>query len=312
MNPKRELHSSDVAVVIPTYGREQVLIDTIRACLLDPSPPGQIIVVDQTPHHEPGTERPLREWHETNRIRWERQVVPSVPKAMNRALLVADRPLVLFLDDDIVPSPGFIEAHAEAHGEPDLWAVVGQIIQPWQQPSDVHGQDQGDSLAADLEFPFHSMRRCELRNVMAGHLSVVREHALAVGGFDENFQGAAYRFETEFARRIHRAGGRIIFEPSASIRHLRVERGGTRTHGNHLTSANPNHGVGDYYFALIHGWRLDVARYVARRFVREVCTKFHLRHPWYIPVKLVGEFRALLWALQLRRRGPALLKGQSA
>ena len=310
--PPRRYVASDVSIVIPTFGRDEVLIETIRGCLEQTERAGEILVMDQTPVHAADVETTLADWHATGRIRWERLARPSIPAAMNRALQCATGPLVLFLDDDILPSTGFISAHAATHGPRDRWIVVGQIIQPWQQPSDIPAPPVSDALRADFEFPFHSTRPAELQNVMSGHMSVVRERALAVGGFDENFHGAAYRFETEFCRRVLRSHGRIVFEPSASIRHLRAARGGTRTQGNHLTSASPNHGVGDYYFALLQGWRFDVARYVARRMVREVCTKFHLRHPWYIPVKLVGEVRAFCWAWQLRLRGPALIGHEPA
>jgi len=143
---------------------------------------------------------------------------------------------------------------------------------------------------------------------MAGNLSVKRDRALAVGGFDANFTPpVAYRFETEFARRLVAAGGRIRFEPRASIRHLRAARGGTRSQGGHLTSSSPVHGVGDYYYALRCGRGWERFWYVLRRPLREVRTRFHLLHPWYIPVKLVGEVRALALAVRLHRGGPRLL-----
>ncbi len=304
---KRHL-ATDISIAIPTFGRDEVLLDTIQGCLEQSPPAGEILVVDQTPIHTSSTERVLADWHRTGHIRWHRLKKPSIPAAMNHALLHAAKPLVLFLDDDIVPAPRLVSAHALAYDSPTIALVVGQIIQPWQQPLDVTRPPDRDPLRADFEFPFHSTRRAELQNAMAGHMSVVRDRALSVGGFDENFQGTAYRFETEFARRICRAGGRIVFEPSASIRHLRAARGGTRTHGNHLASASPNHGVGDYYFALLNGRGAEGLRYIARRITREICTSFHLRHPWYIPVKVLGEIRALCWAWQLRRCGPALIK----
>ncbi len=300
--------AADVAIAIPTYGRDEVLVDTIRSCLEQVEPAGELIVLDQTPQHDAAVEQLLSQWHTAGTIRWERLTRASQPAAMNRALEIATKPLVLFLDDDIVAAPGFIAAHAAAHHSEELWVVVGQIIQPWQEPADVAPPPvKPGSLKADLEFPFHSVTPLPLQNVMSGHMSVRRDRALEIGGFDENFHGAAYRFDTEFGRRALHHGGKIVFEPKASIRHLRAARGGTRIQGNHLASASPNHGVGDYYFALLHGCRIDVVWYCAHRMVREVCTKFHLKHPWYIPVKLVGELRAFGWACQLIRRGPALL-----
>lgn len=298
----------DIAIAIPTFGRDEVLVDTIRTCFDQAEPAGEVLVLDQTPEHSPEVEQQLTDWHQSGRIRWERLTRPSQPAAMNRALEITSKPLVLYLDDDIIAAPGFLAAHAAAHQpEETLRIVVGQIIQPWQQPADIDPPVNHGVLKADFEFPFHSTRKLNIQNVMSGHMSVQREAAIALGGFDENFQGAAYRFDTEFGRRAIRAGGHIVFEPAASIRHLRAARGGTRIQGDHLASASPNHGVGDYYFALLHGCRPDVAWYCSRRMIREVCTKFHLRNPWYIPVKLVGEMRAFFWACQMVRQGPALL-----
>ena len=297
-----------ISIVIPTYGRDEVLVQTIEDLLKCDPLAMELLVIDQTPQHAADTEQRLHELHDAERIRWIRQSPPSITRAMNRGLMEARSPIVLFVDDDIVPASGLLGAHAVAHEDGGLTAVVGQVIQPWQQPADVAAACPRSGLLADLDFPFFSTRADDVYNVMAGNLSVKRDHAIACGGFDENFVGAAYRFETEFARRILNRGGRIRFAPSASLKHLRSERGGTRSQGSHLTSADPVHGVGDYYFALLHGWRVDVIRYVFRRMIREVCTKFHLRHPWYIPVKLVGEVRALCWAWQLHRRGPALIR----
>lgn len=304
---RSSFQASDVTVAIPTYGREGVLLDTIRACL-EPGPhPAEVLVVDQTPQHEPETAAALRELVGLNQVRVVRREWPSQPAAMNCALCEARTPLVLFLDDDVIPSDGFVAEHARAHGDDTVWAVVGQIIQPWQTPEDVPCLPRHAGLRADFDFPFHSTRSRPIRNLMSGHVSVRREKAIEVGGFDENFMGAAYRFDTEFGRRLIRAGGSILFWPAASLQHLRVQRGGTRVGGNHLTSVSPHHGVGDYYFALLHGWHVATARYMARRMIREVCTRFHVRHPWWIPVKLTGEIRAFVWAWRLARRGQKLI-----
>jgi glycosyltransferase involved in cell wall biosynthesis len=131
---------------------------------------------------------------------------------------------------------------------------------------------------------------------------------LAVGGFDENFiPPVSFRFETEFARRLATGGGKIRFEPQAAIRHLRAGSGGTRARGGHMASASPLHGVGDTYYALRCGRGWDRLWHILKRPFREVHTKFHLRHPWWIPVKFIGELRAIRLAVQLNQSGPKLL-----
>jgi GT2 family glycosyltransferase len=295
-----------VTAAIPTYGRGQVLLDTIHALLGLEVPADEILVVDQTPAHEPAVESELRSLHEEGKIRWLRLAEPSIPKSMNEALRWAAGELVLFLDDDIVPAARVVAAHRAAHDSMDVWAVSGQVLQPGQEEVPAPLRPPKGPWG-DLTFPYNQNRGDWVDNVMAGNLSVRREAALRIGGFDENFLGVAYRFETDFARRILAAGGRIWFEPSASIRHLQAPSGGTRSHGSHLTSASAAHSVGDYYFALV---TLDKARwrYVIERMLRSVRTRFHATHPWWIPVKLIGELRGLLLALELRRRGRRLAR----
>jgi GT2 family glycosyltransferase len=300
------LKHPSVTVAIPTFGREGVLIETLDYILSASKRPDELIVVDQTQKHEPGTTRRLQTLITDRNIRLVTQR-PSIPKAMNRALKEATGDLVLFVDDDIIPAPDLIAQHIAAHQREDVVAVVGQVLQPGEEPIELHHIASSQGLSSDLNFCFRSTVPATVQNVMAGNLSVNRRAAIAAGGFDENFVGVAYRFETEFARRLSRTQGPIRFEPSASIRHLAAARGGTRSFGKHLISVRPEHSVGEYYFAMTEGSPSEAASYCLKRFYRSVRTKFHLSHPWYIPPKLVGELRGFLWALQLRRRGQKLL-----
>ena len=305
----KELNS--ISVVIPTYQRKQVLINTIDHFLNFHKPAIEILVVDQTPKHQREIEEHLSSLDNKGIIRWIKLQRPSIPYAMNVGIYEASCPITLFVDDDIIPAPGLIEAHATAYQESvDIWAVAGQVLQPDEGPISDSLSHKKNGLYAHLDFRFCSTSRAWVKSVMAGNLSVRRAKAFEIGGFDENFIGVAYRFETEFCRRIWQNGGKVLFEPKASIRHLRVESGGTRRFGNHLCSPSPMHGVGDYYFALRHGIEIETLKYILRRPLREISTKFHLKHPWWIPVKFFGEMRALLLALKLYKQGPKLLKLQ--
>lgn len=320
-----------VSLVIPTYGRDAVLGETVATLLRLTPPTDELLVVDQTAEHESATRDRLAEWDRAGAIRWLRLAQPSITAAMNRGLAEARGEIVLFLDDDIIPAPNLIEGHRRAYAQhPEAWAVAGRVLQPEDGDENAEtlntemlkserartitrlpdaGKVRGEKrksgrsfsvLREDLDFRFNSTAPAWVSNVMAGNLSVRRDRALAVGGFDENFiPPVSYRFETEFAKRLVAAGGRIRFEPAAAIRHLRTARGGTRSVGSHLTSSSPLHGQGDYYYALLCGRGWDRARYILRRPFREVSTRFHLQHPWWIPIKFLGELRAL--ALACRR-----------
>lgn len=298
--------SPSISIVIPTYGREAVLLDTLRSLLALQDRAEEILVIDQTPVHEAATTEQLTAWDKLQEIRWIRRDAPGIPQAMNAGVLAAQSDLVLFLDDDIEPVGELVEGHRRAHAAQQVTAVVGQVIQPWQKATPLEGPRKLSGLQADFDFPFHSTISQPVANVMAGNLSVRRTTALKIGGFDEQFVGSAYRFESDFARRLIAAGERIWFAGDAGIRHLRVPSGGTRQQGDHRASADPRHGVGDYYFALRHGGSAATA-YMYRRMLREVSTKFHLQRPWYIPIKLWGELRAWRWAARMVRTGPQLL-----
>ena len=304
-----------LSIVIPSYGREQVLVDTIAALELQRQALGdrsELLLIDQSPVHQPSVQHALRRLQEGGRLRWLRLRHPHLTRAMNTGLLLARGEIVLFLDDDIEPAPDLLAAHLRAHRRfEQAWAVVGQILQPGQRPQPLRPGPRRTALWQDLDFPFHSTLGAWIENAMAGNLSLKRQRALALGGFDERFPPpVAFRFETEFAKRLIAAGGAIRFAPEASLHHLRAPAGGTRSGGSHLTSASGQHGVGDCYYALRCGHGLQRSWYLLRRPLREVRTRFHLRHPWWIPVKLLGELRAFQQALRLSRRAPLLLRPQ--
>ena len=289
-----------ITIAIPTYNRGEILVETI-ACLLALEPrPYDFIIVDQTRTHPPEVEKALQRWSDEGEITWLGFPEPSIPRAMNSALLHATSPLVLFLDDDIIPDANLIRAHIDAHRDESIWAVAGQVLQPGERP-----EEPTNRGTEDLEFPFNSTQGRFVTNVMAGNLSVKREQAIAIGGFDENFVGAAYRFETDFAMRLAAAGGKVWFEPSASIHHLKLSSGGLRSYGDHRAVATPVHTTGDYYFALHHVDRFW--RYTAARVAKNVITRYHATHPWKIPSKLAGELRGLMLARKLYRKGRRLL-----
>lgn len=293
------LQNSPLSIVIPTYRRENILLATIEFLTELLCAPSEILVVDQTDSHGPATEQRLSQLQEAGKIRWIRLPQPSITHAMNVGLAEARNEVVLFLDDDIIPDPNLIAAHANAQSKLGCNIVAGQVLQPGEEPFNSE-QDCG-------AFRFCSNRAQSITEIMGGNFSIKRELALRLGGFDENFVHVAYRFEAEFANRALRAGEKILFEPAASIRHLKAAAGGTRSYGHHLTTVKPSHSVGDYYY-------LFRAKGITNRFfkilsrpLRSVRTRHHLTHPWWILPTLVAETVGLIWAIFLALRGPRLI-----
>lgn len=286
-----------LGVAIPTYRRGGIVLDTVRALQKLPRPPDELLLIDQTTDHPAAIAEALQHLHDAEIIRWLRLPNPSIPHAMNVGLKEARSDVLLFLDDDIVPDQGLIQAHLEAHREGAL-LVAGMVLQPGQVL---------EHLASGEVFRFTSDAPAQITEFMGGNFSVRRDVALALGGFDENFVGAAYRFEAEFAWRYCRAHGSIRYEPKAIIHHLAIPTGGTRAHGHHLRTVKPTHAVGAYYYWLRTrnpGWW----RQAMLRPLRAVRTRHHLRRPWWIPLTLLAEARGFALAWRLARRGPKLLE----
>jgi GT2 family glycosyltransferase len=288
-----------LSVVIPTYGRDDVLLATIRFLLAMDEGPDEIIIVDQTPSHQDIVHRELVQLDFRGLIRWVRLKKPSITAAMNAGLGTARGSIVLFLDDDIMPDPRLVAAHRDRHFTHPNALIAGRVLQPWHN-------EQADAPGAP--FTFNSLESVALNEFMGGNFSVSRESALQLGGFDENFVEVAYRFEAEFALRWRRTGRSIWYEPNALIHHLKAPSGGTRTYGDFLRTWRPSHSTGEYYFLLIgrpDGWR----QRLLRRLIFSCATRHHLRRPWWIPATLVSEIWGLLQAATKVWKGPRLLVG---
>lgn len=289
-----------VSVVIPTYGRDEVLLETVRRVLDQDPPPDELLVVDQTPRHTPAVESALERLSAAGEVAWIRLSKASIPAAMNAGLTRARSDLVLFLDDDVVPAPGLVAAHRDAHVRSGAEVVAGQVLQPGEEPR----------RGAREPFAFHSAERSWVGEVMGGNFSIRRALALAIGGMDENFVRAAYGFESELCARAAAHGARILFEPRASIRHLRAPGGGTRSYGDHLRTLRPGHSVGAFYRILRTSPIPRVPGRIAGRIARSVRTRHHLTRPWWIPATLIAETLGLCWAVGLAVRGPRLLPAE--
>ncbi len=300
---------ADITVVVPSFGRHEVLVETTEQIVALAPPPGAVIIVDQTPSHPSSIENRLRRLEENTGVRRLRLDRPSQPAAMNVGLLTARTPYVLFVDDDIVPCPGLAGAHASAldrlaRAGLDGSCVMGQILQPGQHVIDA--REWKPPWIAFPSVPFNADAPTFIVEAAAGNLSVHREHAIAVGGFDENFKGAAHKCDTEFAFRVIRSGRRVLFEPRASVRHLKTPTGGIRSRGDYLRTWRPHFPVGSYYLALRLGLPHSVSK-IGLLLLRCATTRHHLRRPWYVPATLLSNSLGLFWALSLWLRRPRLI-----
>ena len=212
-----EPRADDLCIVIPTRGRPDILRRTIAAALEQTVTGHEIVVVvdglDETP---PSFPSPVR-------VITQAQAGPGA--ARNAGVAATDRPLVLFLGNDMIPTPALVERHLARHAaEPAAKvAVLGRVrwhervaanpINRWLEWSatqfDYDALDrEHESGAADAGFGrFYS-----------SNVSVKRSFFLEAGGFDPAFSFFYEDLDAGF--RFHEKGMVLRYDPAAVVHHL--------------------------------------------------------------------------------------------
>jgi GT2 family glycosyltransferase len=210
--------------------------------------------------------------------------------ARNRALSVAEAELILFLDDDVVPTEQLVATHAMRHSEDPNAVVIGTLLAPaeHQQPWIRWEAETLLKQYADMQSGAWAPTP---RQFYTGNASVRRQHVLAAGGFDSALRRGE---DVELAFRLQRNGARFVFEPAASGIHY-----ARRSFASWLEAAG-DYGRIEAVMEPIGGTR-GLVDFKQREFqgrhpmVRRL-VRIGLRSPGLVPV-LVGAGRVAGWVL---------------
>ncbi|MEI2578310.1 hormogonium polysaccharide biosynthesis glycosyltransferase HpsN [Scytonema sp. PRP1] len=225
-----------ISVIIPTYCREEPLRDSIADVLKQDYPNYEVLVVDQTPKHDPEVEAYLEELTAASKIKWFRLNWASLPGARNYAVRRAAGEIILFIDDDVQLPDGFLAAHAKNYLEnPEVGAVAGRVFDRMKL-GDSGGKLQIEYLPPQAMDPgiawyyidlVHTIKPQEVLTARGCNMSfrseIFTKHKLR---FDERFRGSAVREESDFCLRLRQTGYKIWYDPDAHLVHLGEETGG--------------------------------------------------------------------------------------
>jgi glycosyltransferase involved in cell wall biosynthesis len=204
-----------ISTIMPCYNREYDLARVLEAYdQQDASIPFELIAVDDasTDH----TYKLLTSYHPKHySLIIERQVINQGPAAArNRGIALAHAPLILFVGDDILPTPGFVRQHIEAHTlHADLTtAILGCTI--W--PPDI----TMNTLMAHIDgvgaqqFSYYYLRdgqEYDFRHFYTSNVSIKTEFLKSFDHwFDTDFTYAAFE-DAELAYRLSKNGLRILY-----------------------------------------------------------------------------------------------------
>jgi GT2 family glycosyltransferase len=146
--------------------------------------------------------------------------------ARNVGLDLARGQIAIFLDDDVIPHRGLVEAHLAAYDDPRVGGVAGRILD--------QGHEDGALPHPKVFDPQDGWRHAHFDHAQPGdvmtsrgcNMSFRRELLMRLRGFDGRLQ--MWRDDTDMCFRVRDAGYAIRFVPAASLMHLASASGGTR------------------------------------------------------------------------------------
>ena len=206
------------AVIVPSViGRQSMLDRCLASLAATNGPPDAVFVAFQGPEDRTVTAA-VRAAHPDVHVLWSPRRGASAARNAGAARASAD--LLLFVDDDCVVDPDWLQRYRAAFAaEPELMAAGGQVLPTGTLG--VQGAPLGLKFAGEAKI--YEGRQNPIGTIDRGGNLAVRPHAFAAaGGFDERLgPGTPTRSceDVDIAYRLLRRGYRLRYVPDAVVFH---------------------------------------------------------------------------------------------
>lgn len=212
-----------LSVVVPSYQRraslERVLEGLAAQRGFAPEVVETIVVLDGGSDDSPAM---LDAWVRAARLpglRWRRRENAGQAAARHAGVLEARAPVVLFLDDDVVPGPGLLARHLAHHARGERIAVLGECeIVRGDAPHPFYLQHVWSWWEDKYAARARPGRLACHQDFCAGNVSLRRDDYLASGGFDAAFRGYGGE-DYDLGYRLLRDGVRFVADRGAHAWH---------------------------------------------------------------------------------------------
>jgi GT2 family glycosyltransferase len=203
---------SQISVVLPTYNRLSRLKEVLGALAQQQHPLNTFEVIVVSDGSTDGTHEYLASLQTPFPLTPVIQANQGPAVARNSGIARATGDLVIFLDDDVVPTAQFVAEHVRIHAQqPDL-VVLGPMLTPpdFQLSPWIYWEQE--MLMKQYQAMQAGAWRPTARQFYTGNTSLARHHLIATGGFDPRFRRAE---DLELGYRLARRGLRFVFNPAA-------------------------------------------------------------------------------------------------
>lgn len=203
----------DATVVIPTHNRPAALRRALKSLDAQTAVPESFEVIVVADGCEDETRFAVAKQQTRYRVRLIELDGRGAATARNRGAEAADGHLLIFIDDDVEPSPQLVSEHLRAHRHNSRSLVIGCC------PPVIRGTSL---IEVALRRWWHehilSMRRTDhrytYRDMHAGNFSINRDLYRELGGFDEAFPGCGGE-DYELGARLLANGVDFLFSSTA-------------------------------------------------------------------------------------------------
>lgn len=197
---------ADVAVIIPTVGRPDLLRSAVRSVEACSPAPAQLVIVDQG---DGGASRAVAEMVPASRLTIVRQPRLGIAAATNAGLRAARYDVVLVTHDDCTVRDDWTAVGAMLAARYPAAILTGRVLpagDPAKIPSTITAcvpRDYTGTLTHMVLYP--------------ASMVLPRQLVLDMGAFDERFLTASE--DNDLCYRWLRAGGELRFEPRLTVWH---------------------------------------------------------------------------------------------
>jgi glycosyltransferase involved in cell wall biosynthesis len=301
-------HSPKISVLIPTLCRYPYLEATLKQIQTQTIHPFEIICVDQTPFDERNPEL-YQKFPDLNiKVIWMDE--PGQCSARNAGLAEISGDLVLFLDDDILIGPKYIQSLLTAKN-----LYKADIVQG------VWDQSTGEATSL-MDRHYRMSDRFASGNGIASRQSLSK-----IGGFDLNYN-RNYRADADFGMRLYLSGAISVITPEAKEHSLSPSTGGLKVFGaagamNRIKLFQPWPPITQVYYwfrYFSHNQIKEavlltiITMFIPNNFVHisSILEKlrFTIINLLSLPFRIIGVFRSINFAKKMIAQGPKIPPSQ--